>query len=374
MNRATILVVEDDTNLKESICDILMLQQYEVISARDGQEALDLLRNCPEPPDLIVSDIMMPHMNGYELFEAVRNEIAWVAIPFIFLTAKTERSDILAGKSLGADDYLTKPFDTEELIIAVDAKLRRSKALESVYGSHIASVKRNIMTILNHEFRTPLTYIVAYADMLNRDADDLSPDELKMFLRGINSGAGRLRRLVENFIFLVELETGEAQQTFAWRKGPFKDYGGVIARAASNEESLAQDKGVRVQISLPEQPLPVVLGYDVYLQTAMGELIDNAIKFSVGQHDTVYVSTYADQDAVYLSVKDHGRGIPANELTSIFDVFYQIDRESFEDQGGGSGLAIVKRITELHGGQVAVESTVGEGSIFTIQLPILGGE
>ncbi len=370
MNKATILVVEDDLRLRESICDILSLQEYQVLSAHDGLSALDLMRSCPVPPQLIVSDIMMPEMNGYELFEAVRNETAWTAIPFIFLTAKGERQDVLAGKSMGADDYIVKPFEINELLVVVEAKLRRKLELEQVHKSQISDMKRRIMTILNHEFRTPLTYIVAYSDMLNRDINDLSPEELTQFLRGINSGAGRLRRLVENFILLVELETGEAQQNYNWRKGTLKDYSGLMERAAADEDTLAQEKGVEVNISMPDGALPPVIGYARYLQTALGELLDNAIKFSAGIYNTVYLSAFAENGSVCLRVTDRGRGIPSGELGNIFDAFYQINREQFEDQGGGSGLAIVKRVVELHGGKVSVQSTVKEGSTFTISLPI----
>jgi CheY-like chemotaxis protein len=157
---------------------------------------------------------MMPEMNGYEFFEAVRLDKNWTAIPFMFLTAKGEKSDIRAGMSIGADDYVTKPFAAEELIDAVEARLRRHKELQVLRDTQVNDVKRNIMTILNHEFRTPLTYVVAYADMLNRDAETLSYGDIKMFLQGVNAGADRLRRLIENFILLVELETGESERTY----------------------------------------------------------------------------------------------------------------------------------------------------------------
>jgi DNA-binding response OmpR family regulator len=240
MAKATILVVEDDRNLMQGICDILELQEYRVLTAANGLGGLDVMNSCTPPPDLIVSDIMMPGMNGYEFFEAVRNDERWMTIPFIFLTAKSEKADVRAGKSMGADDYVIKPFDAEDLVIAVDAKLRRSKELDRVRDLHISDIKRQIMIILNHEFRTPLTFVVAYADMLHRDADELSYDEIKTFLNGVNAGADRLRRLIENFILLVELETGEAVRTFGWRKRPFCDYQALFAEAMTRAQEMAK--------------------------------------------------------------------------------------------------------------------------------------
>ncbi len=201
----------------EGIRDILELNGYDVLTATNGSVGLEVLESQAQPPDLIVSDIMMPRMDGYAFFNAVRAQESWIAIPFIFLTAKGERDDIFRGKSMGAEDYVVKPFDADELLVAVDSRLKRQRQLNQQRDHEVSSIKRNILNILNHEFRTPLTYVVAYADMLHRDADDLGVSDMRAFLRGINAGANRIRRLVENFILLVELETGEAQKTYTWR-------------------------------------------------------------------------------------------------------------------------------------------------------------
>jgi signal transduction histidine kinase len=369
MNKALILVVEDDRNLMESIRDILEIQDYRVLTATNGQDALEVLHSLPTPPDLIVSDIMMPSMNGYEFFEAVRNESRWLAIPFIFLTAKADTSDVRAGKSMGADEYVTKPFDTEDLLIAVDAKLRRHKELQQIQQSHIADIKRSILTILNHEFRTPLTYVVAYADMLNRDASQLSYEEIMNFLRGVNAGADRLRRLVESFILLVELETGEAEKTFQWRRRKTTDLTAILNAAVALEQNPAAEKGVELRVDHPSSPLPAIVVDNDYLRDAVARLVDNGIKFSDKDGCVVTVSAYSDGDSVCILVSDQGRGIPEHELESIWEVFYQIDREKYEDQGPGAGLPIVKRIVDLHHGTVEVYSQFGEGSQFVIRLP-----
>jgi len=149
--KATILVVEDDLHLMEGIRDILEINEYEVLTATHGQAGLEILKRQPVPPDLIVSDIMMPYMNGYEFFETVRATDAWIAIPFIFLTAKGERDDIHRGKRMGAEDYVVKPFSADDLLVAVAAKLDRKRQLDAVAQDSIAEIKRNILTILNHE-------------------------------------------------------------------------------------------------------------------------------------------------------------------------------------------------------------------------------
>jgi two-component system sensor histidine kinase/response regulator len=368
MKKSTILVVEDDLHLMEGIRDILELSGYDVITAPNGVVGLETLRSQSRPPDLIVSDIMMPHMDGYDFFQVVRSEVEWVAIPFIFLTAKGERDDIHRGKLMGAEDYVVKPFDADDLLVAVSAKLDRKKQLDAVWKNEVSSIKQNILTILNHELRTPLTYVVAYADMLHRDADELSVKDMRNFLQGINAGASRLRRLVENFILLVELETGEAEQTYAWRHTLISNFEEIVNNILQKYRDIAREHQITLEAHL-EPHLPVVVADVEYLSAALECLVDNAIKFSEKPGTTVNIRLYAEENQLCIAVSDQGRGVPARELEHIFESFYQINREKYEDQGAGSGLAIAEGIVRLHGGSISVDSTFGEGSTFVIRLP-----
>ncbi|GAB4522825.1 MAG: response regulator [Anaerolineae bacterium] len=369
MSKATLLIVEDEPNLLLGIRDILELDGYRVLTAHNGQQALDRLNSAPhELPDLIVSDIMMPQMDGIQFLTEVRKKDDWVTIPVIFLTAKGEKLDIQNGKRLGVDDYLVKPFDADELLVAVEAKIRRSKDLDRVRTTVVEKVKRSILTILNHEFRTPLTLVVAYADMLkDTDVESMSETELLMFLREINLGADRLRRLVENFILLVELETGDAKRTFDWRKNVIHDLGEIITglyRQMLDTERMLQPCTLDFQ---PE--LPAILGDRDYLLIILRELLDNAIKFSKPD-DPITISVTPTETHLQISIVDTGRGIPPDELAHIWDMFYQVNRDHFEDQGAGSGLAIVRLLTELHGGRVEATSAPDKGSCFTVVLPL----
>ena len=367
--KATILVVEDDKHLMEGIRDILEINDYNVLTATHGKAGLEVLTCQPVPPDLIVSDIMMPYMNGYEFFEAVRAQSNWITIPFIFLTAKGERDDIHRGKRMGVEDYVVKPFSADDLLVAVSAKLDRKRQLDAAAQGGIAEIKRNILTILNHEMRTPLTYVVAYADMLNRDGSDLGPDDMRGFLRGINAGANRLRRLVESFILLAELETGEAEHTFALRRQPTQDFSVVLQNVHTKFTDIAEGIGVCLELEAPDE-LPPVIADQEYLSSAVECLVDNAIKFTDQPDRAVTVRvTPSSEGGVEIAVQDQGRGIPPRELEHIFESFYQIDRAQFEDQGAGSGLAIVKAVVRLHQGTIVVSSAPGQGSTFTIKLP-----
>jgi two-component system, sensor histidine kinase and response regulator len=367
MAKATILAVEDDANLLSGIKEILELEDYIVMTAQNGLEALEVLKKQLAPPSLILSDINMPLMNGFAFLEAVRKESAWVRIPFIFLTAKGEKSDRHKGSLLGADIYLTKPFEAQDLLVAVEASLKRMGAISQANQVEVESVKTKLMTIVNHEFRTPLTLIVAYAEMLKEfDSGSMNMEEVMTFLKGVNSGADRLRRLVENFILTIELDNGDAQKTIAWRSRLITDIRPLIEdahRQIALSNIRPRDFMFNIDLNLPN-----IKADAQFLTIAIRELLDNAAKFSQ-DHSRIQVTVKQVGQDLEISVSDEGRGIPAHELENIWKPFYQIDRETNEDQGSGGGLAIVDGVVKLHKGTRYVESEVGAGSRFVIYLP-----
>jgi two-component system, sensor histidine kinase and response regulator len=365
MTAETILVVEDDAALLDGLRDILELSGYRVVTARNGAQGLLALEQ--HRPDLIVSDINMPRMDGYQFYGQVRAHPEWVSLPFIFLTAKGEKADIRRGKMLGVDDYITKPFEEADLLVAVQAKLNRRDQLNAARDRQISDLKRTILTTLNHEFRTPLTYITTYADMLREG--NVSAEDFKNFMRGIQVGSDRLRRLVEDFIFLVELQTGEAQQTYERRRQPLRDLASLLQTEAERYQPRARERGVSLEVSLASS-LPEIVGDAEFLSNAIGRLLDNAIKFSKKGGGKVVLRAQPGDQSLIIEVADDGIGMPAAELAKIFDVFHQIDRAKMEQQGSGSGLAITHGVVSLHGGRLTATSEVDQGSTFRIELPL----
>lgn len=360
------MVVEDDIHLLEGIRDIMQLEGYDVLTAENGVAALKVLNEQTTPPDLIISDIMMPLMGGIELLKQVRKEARWLMIPFIFLTAKGEKADQHLGLRLGVDDYIVKPYDPSDLLVKIDARLQRHRALMQAQHSGMAGLKRQILTMLNHEFRTPLTYIVAYADMLNNPGErKLSEAELASYLKGVGSGAERLRKLVENFILLVDLEAGDAQTTYEWRKFPINDVNILITEARERVPELS-DYVFKTEV---EAGIPIFTGDSEYLTVALAQLLSNAAKFSP-KGTTITAGARVEGDKALFWVRDEGRGIPKIEQDKIWESFYQINRAVNEDQGAGAGLTIVQGIVKLHGGTVGLESEPGQGSTFKFWIPL----
>lgn len=369
-----ILLAEDDSALMIGVSDLLTMSGYDVTTAMNGQMALDRLKTMRRLPDLIISDVTMPVMDGYDLLEAVRARPEWLRIPFIFLTARSDKKEIRDAKRRGVEDYITKPFDFEDLLVAVEACISRHSALMRMEESRMEVLRRRILTTIHHEFRTPLSYIVAYSDLMTSSNDFDHSDQLRTYVDGIMVGADRLTHLVESFLVLAELESGHGAMTFALRKRPFTAYFDLGCRVIDKLESIAKSSQTTVKLEVADE-VPTIISDVSFLEMAVQHLLENAIKFSAGVDEPVVTLRFDGQGGnLAIEIVDKGRGIPEEARRQLFHLFYQVERERYEQQGIGAGLAIVKHVAELHGGRVEVQSEVGQGSRFAIIIPAATSE
>lgn len=369
MNKQRILVVDDHEPLLAAIQGILEEEGYAIFTATDGEQALQMM---PEVcPNLIIADIMMPRMDGYALYDAIRTKPEWVPIPFIFLTARAEKKDRLKGKRMGVEDYLTKPFDPQELVIAVQSRLGRAQDIQQASEMKFEQLKRQIVNVLSHELRTPLTYVRGYTELALEEVLPLPADSVQEFLMGIKRGADRLHCLVEDLMLLIQLDTGRAADEFNMLTCVHPDLGTVIKVTVQQYEQRAADQGVTLEL-IVEPNLPPVRLCEPFFADALDRLIDNGIKFSRNKGKRVTVSARTTDGWVEVAVADEGIGITTQELSHLFKRFQQIDRETMEQQGTGLGLAIAQELIHLHDGEITAESTPGVGSTFTIRLPLAG--
>ena len=373
----TILLVEDDLSMLEGMRDLLTLVDLEgydvrVMTAGNGRLGLEALSK--HPPDLIVSDIMMPEMDGFEFLRRVRQNANWVHIPVIFLTAKGSKQDIHKGRSSGADLYITKPFNSNEFLELVHGQLDRAFQLNRTRQQFMTGLKKDILQILNHEFRTPLTYVTAYYEMLADSMNRMQEDEnFQEFLRGIQVGCVRLTNLVEDFIQVLEIRTGESKKRFQVNAKPIQDLSGLIRQAVTLIEANARDYNVQIHYKAGGA-LPLVFGDAQGLQQIFVRLLENAVKFThsrIRNGGEVYIKTEVVDEQVQIAFVDEGVGFPPQMKDRLFDLFFQHNRVLLEQQGSGTGLTIAKAWVELHGGTIEAENREGEaGSIFTVVLPV----
>jgi two-component system sensor histidine kinase/response regulator len=369
MDGQYILVVEDHPSLLAAIQAILDGEGYTVVTATDGVQALQVLEEVRV--NLILADIMMPRMDGYALYEAVRSRSEWTTIPFIFLTAKATKKDILKGKALGPDDYITKPFDSDELVVTVRSRLQRVQDIRAASQAEFDQLKQQIVTVLGHELRTPLSYVLGYTDLALQDVPSCSPETLQQFLSAIKNGADRLTRLVEDLLLLVEVDTGQIVHDMRVLAEVHRHVAAVVEQAVQLHEEHAMARGVTLQVQV-EPDLPPVRLYEPYIVNALGRLVDNGIKFSRGEDKQVMVIARAKDGWVEFSVSDQGIGIAPEEIPHLFQRFRQIGRPKMQQQGVGLGLAIASDLVHIHGGDIIVESSLGRGSVFKIRLPVAG--
>jgi two-component system sensor histidine kinase/response regulator len=366
MSGQRILVVEDHKSMSRAIQGILESEGYSVYTATDGIEALEMMEDVR--PDLILADIMMPRMDGYTLYEEIRACPEWIPIPFIFLTAKSEREDRLRGKKMGAEDYVTKPFDAEELIVIVRSRLGRARAIQEATEASFEQLKQQIVTVLGHELRTPLTYVTGYTDLALEDVSSLTPQEVEEFLHGIKAGADRLNRLVQDLLLLVQIDSGRVGQEFKALASQRRNLGEIVKHTVKQFTRQAKGRNVSLEVEVSSDLPPVEL-CEPYFVDALGRLIENGIKFSQDKAKRVEISAKAEDEWVKIAVSDKGVGIPPEQQEHLFDRFRQLNRDQLEQQGAGLGLAIADELIRLHGGKITVESTPRQGSTFTILLP-----
>ncbi len=359
---ALILLVDDEQANLELFSAILEEEGYRTLSSRTALQALKLLDT--NKPDLIISDIYMPEMGGFEFYEKVQAMPGARSIPFIFLSALTDRAHMREGKELGADDYLTKPIDIDELVTTVRGKLKRAAALRDAMQTEFNSLKEQILSTLSHELNTPLTYIIGFSEIISSEATQITTGELKEFAELIQHGGTRLKNLVDDFLETIQIDSSQTGKYYEANRRDFA-LNGVISSLKAEYSPLAVDKKVDLQI-LPGGDLHVFASESL-MRDLLGRLLSNAIKFTSKGKVTLAVND--GPDMVKVEVVDTGIGIPEDELPRIFEKFYQVNKDKQQQQGAGLGLYIAKNLATINRCELVISSSEGVGTKATLSIP-----
>jgi two-component system, sensor histidine kinase and response regulator len=361
-----ILVIDDEEGLREMVRMALNQKGFEVLEAENGARGIEAARKAL--PDLILCDVNMDQMDGYLTLSSLRSEPATAAIPFILMTGLADSAGMRHGMELGADDYLPKPFSIEALYAAVEARLKKAQAVRQEAERKLADLRENISLMLPHELRTPLNGIMAYVEMLAAEAGSLSPAEIAEMGKVIHDSGKHLARLVENFLIYAQLElmAADPHKVAALRRGQTVAPARVIDERA-RAQAAADRRPADLMLELADVPLPVS---EEYLAKIVDELVQNAFKFS-SAGTVVKVCLVPQSGGVVLSVTDQGRGFSTEHITRI-GAYMQFDRKLHEQQGLGLGLTIAKRLAELHGGTLSIESEAKVSTTVAVKLPNVG--
>lgn len=357
-----ILLVDDEQVNLELFSTILEEEGYRIVAALSARSALELLQR--NKPDLIISDIYMQDMGGFEFYEEVQKVQELRSVPFIFLSALADRQHVHEGKELGADDYLTKPVDIDELVTTVKGKLKRAASMRSAMEGEFGTLKEQILATLSHELNTPLTYIIGFSEIISSSESQIPMDELKEFADLIRQGGGRLKNLVDDFLETVQIDSGKTKEYYLKSKKEF-DLSKSASSLSKEYDARAAEKNIKFQVDIQGELM--VAGSETLIHDIIGRLLSNALKFTSDGRITLCASR--EGNTVRLEVTDTGVGIPAHELPHVCEKFYQVNKDKQQQQGSGLGLYIANNLAKINHCELTISSTEGVGTKVTLNIP-----
>jgi signal transduction histidine kinase len=358
-----VLVIDDDAAVLSLTSKALQARGYQTLTAGDGMEGLDLAKIYL--PDLIICDVQMPRLNGYETLAALQQDAITATIPFIFLTGLSEQWQVRYGMGLGADDYLTKPFTLSELMAAVNTRLAKKAAADRASERKLDDLRGSIGKALPHELLTPLNGILGLSDLLANSPELPDPADLRDFSKGIQLSALRLHHLISNFITYSELELiASDPQQIARLPSPTPTLTRDLILKAAREKAEAVARDADLILEVEEGVVSMAIER---CRKIVEELVENALKFSK-TGTPVRVTGQNREQSYILTVQDQGRGMTPDQISSV-GAHMQFERRFYEQQGAGLGLIISRRLAELHGGELTLESIPGQGTTVQVRLP-----
>lgn len=359
-----ILVIEDEGPVRNNLIELLEAEDFAAVGAENGRVGVQLAGE--QLPDLILCDVMMPELDGYGVLAQLRDDPRTATIPLIFLTARAEMSDLRQGMTLGADDYLIKPFTRDDLLHAISVRLSKQATMASYHQQAMDELREKLARSLPHELRTPLVAIIGFAELLEQFGETLSAEEIREMARSIREAGQRLQRLIQNFLLYTELEMAAKDPAIA---SQLREASDAVATqeivAAANWTAKQTSRLADLRLECADATLELASSH---LNKLVEELLDNAFKFSAAGTPVV-VSGQADGETYSLSFTDRGRGMTAAQIADV-GAYQQFERKRYEQQGAGLGLIIARRLAELYGGQLKIESRPGERTQVQVALPL----
>lgn len=337
-----ILVIEDDYNIRTNICEILESEGYKTFQAKNGKSGLELIFS--ELPDLIICDVMMPELNGFEVLEETRKKSTTALIPFIFLTAKVEPENLRKGMNFGADDYLFKPFHIQDLIDSVKTRLSKKE----IINRELKEIPEQIITKVPHELRTPLVPILGYAELIE---DEQNIDNIKEMAGLIKKFGKSLHAKIEKFLIYQDILIKENKRLDSDKQKYSTEIYPELLISYINGLNADLNAKERIKIEIEKENLQIA---EWYLEILIKELIENGLKYS-DYPKPVSVKGFKENGLYKIEILDHGRGMNQEEIGSIV-AFKKFGKEQLTESGVGLGLAIVKKIINLCNGSIVISS------------------
>lgn len=377
---AMILIVDDLPENIEILGTVLRNNKYRVAVAMNGEEAVSVSRSLL--PDMILLDVSMPGMDGFSVCKILKDDPSTAKIPVIFLTAKVESYDIVTGFSLGAVDYITKPFKAPELLMRIKTHLtiknlrdelvavndglekkidERTKELKIALEKAELSdkLKSEFLSQISHEIRTPLNAVISSAGLIEMELGNKVEDDLKPVFSSIKNGSRRIIRTVDLILNMAQVHTNS--QSFSKERINLND---ILESVFIKYQPLAVEKNISISFN-PFTKEALVSGDSYAVTDIFEQLLDNAVNFT--PKGSIKIGLTGKEDKYIAFVEDTGVGISEDYLPKLFSYFSQEEggyTRKFE--GNGLGLALAKKYCDLNNALISVESKKNVGSKFSV--------
>lgn len=357
-DQPVILIVDDEEVSRDLLKALLRRQDYQFISATDGKNALSILDQIM--PDVILLDVMMPDMDGFQVCRTLKNTPKWKHIPIILITALTGKDDLARGIEAGADDFLNKPVNGLELRARVKSMLRIRKQYDDLQES--LRLREDLAGMIVHDMRTPLSSIVGFSQLLL--SLSLVPSEKgKDYVKTIQTQAMRINGFLTDMLFMAKIEQGHP----VLNPSP-TTIQQIVETVLPSHQMIANSRQITLHAETPAEPIAIVVDVNLF-QRVVDNLLSNALKFSPPESAVlVRVETQPGDSHFLLQVIDEGPGIPEQDQARIFNRYEIADTKQKNIPQIGLGLAFCKMVVEAHQGQIEVANNHPNGSIFTVKI------
>lgn len=361
---STVLIVDDIPENLQVLGNILMSNGLDVGFATNGNQALEAIEY--KLPDIILLDIMMPGMDGFEVCKILKSKDSTKDIPIIFLTAKTQTEDIVKGFDCGAVDYVTKPFNASELVARVFTQLeiKKSRDLINLQNHQLYELnasKDKFFSIISHDLKSPYSGLLGLTNLIISENESMNYDEVIDLVKKLNNSLKNQYSMIENLLQWARIQTNRLeihQEKF--------DINHLINEVISIQKNVSEKKNITVINQNNEKTFCFADRF--MIQSVLNNLLSNAVKFS-HRDSEVYINTNIDNEMISLSIKDFGLGIKSENLDKLFRIDSHITTLGTDNEKGtGLGLILCKEMVDRNGGSLDVYSEVNKGTTFKFSI------
>lgn len=360
---AKILIVDDEPKSLYTMEMLLSQEPYEICFATNGESVMRQVE--AEVPDVLLLDVMMPDITGYEVCRRLRADARWKQLPIVLVTALDRKEDVVEGLDAGADEFLTKPVNGPELRARVRSMLRIKSQYDELQD--MLQLREDMADMIVHDMRTPISSLMLYTDILTKTG--FSQDYCSEIINKIRSQAQRLNAYLGDMLLMAKMRSGD----LVLHKTSV-NLASQLQLSLTQHQEMAVSKNIGINLELPDEKRTFSLDIKL-IERVLDNLLSNALKYSPPNSQIQVILQYLENDdrpeslpKIRIQVNDHGPGIPKEQQETIFNKYEVVDIHPDEVPQVGLGLALCKKVVDSHNGRIYIKDNHPTGSRFIIEI------